>query len=95
VIAVNDCGFAAVAKALQWFATHRRYTELDVGLPKRVRSPIYGAPSHLRAALKPVLNGVGEYAPRWANRLKLARFEDRYFQKVEDWEPLWNFFAPF
>ncbi len=33
VIGFNDCGFPAVQKALRWFRRHRRYHELDVGLP--------------------------------------------------------------
>jgi predicted O-methyltransferase YrrM len=95
VIAINDCGFAAVAKALRWFTTHRRYQELDVGLPTRVRPPIYDAPNKTRAALAPMLRAVGKYAPRFASEFKLVRFEDRYFEKIEDWEPSWDFFAQF
>ena len=34
VIAFNDCGWAAVEKAIRFVETHRRYREVDVGLPR-------------------------------------------------------------
>ena len=38
---------------------------------------------------------VGNFAVSLARRLLDRGTEDRYFVKVEDWEPDWNFYAPF
>lgn len=65
VVAFNDCGFPAVDKVINFVQTHRKYRELDVGLPR----------------LEMTMPGL--------------RHEDRYFQKVEAFEPNWNFFAEF
>ena len=64
IIAFNDCGWPSVDKAIDFVLTHRKYTEIDVGLPVTI------------------VNGK-------------QRFEDRYFKKIENWEPRWDFFAQF
>ena len=82
VVAFNDCGWPAVEKAIQFVETHRRYTEMDVGLPKT-----YTRPTGVMDVLRALKYGrVGDY---------FRRREDRYFRKAEVWEPRWDFFAKF
>ena len=82
VIAFNDCGWPAVAKAIRFAQTHRRYRELDVGLACR-----YDRPLSLGIFLRKLKHRqLADY---------FRRQEDRYFQKTEAWEPNWNFFADF
>lgn len=82
VIAFNDCGWAAVEKAIRFVETHRRYRELEVGLPRT-----YDRPPGLIALLRKLKHGrLGDY---WRRR------EDRYFVKLEEWEPGWDFYARF
>jgi predicted O-methyltransferase YrrM len=38
IVAFNDCGWRAVHRALGFVQSHRKYKELDVGLPKDFRS---------------------------------------------------------
>jgi predicted O-methyltransferase YrrM len=38
IVAFNDCGFPAVEKVIQFALTHRSYSELDVGLPPKVKN---------------------------------------------------------
>ncbi len=82
VIAFNDCGWPAVTKAIRFVETHRRYCELDVGLPQS-----YDRSLSLVTLLRKLKHRrLGDY---WRRR------EDRYFRKIEEWEPRWDFFAPF
>lgn len=82
VIAFNDCGWAAVEKAIRFVETHRRYRELEVGLPRS-----YDRPLNPFLFLRKLKHGrLGDY---WRRR------EDRYFVKLEEWEPSWDFFARF
>lgn len=82
VIAFNDAGWPAVEKAIDFVLTHRRYRELDVGLPR-----VYDRPLSLGILLRRIKHGrVGDY---------FRRQEDRYFLKTEEWEPRWDFYAPF
>jgi predicted O-methyltransferase YrrM len=74
ICALNDCDFLAVNKVIRFIKTHRRYREIDVGLPARLS---WAIPGHGK--------------PLWP-RLKKR---DRYFEKLEDWEPRWDFFADF
>lgn len=81
VVAFNDCNWPAVDRAIRFMLSHRRYAEIDVGLPvtlsrkesltKRIGRMLTGEPDQRR------------------------RTEDRYFRKIEDWEPSWDFYAPF
>lgn len=82
IIAFNDCGWPAVAKAIDFVLSHRRYDEIDVGLPKQ-----YSRPDGLRSILRAIrYKRVGEY---------FLQRQDRYFKKTEDWEPRWDFYARF
>lgn len=82
VVAFNDCGWPAVEKAIRFVETHRRYRELDVGLPRTYDRPL--DPSIFLMKLK--RGRLGDY---------FRRQEDRYFVKTEAWEPGWDFFAQF
>lgn len=82
VVGFNDCGMPAVDKVISFLMGHRKYEELDVGLPYE---PSVGLKK--QALLR--------YLPT-ANKIKyFRRAEDRYFRKIENWEPQWDFFAPF
>jgi predicted O-methyltransferase YrrM len=74
VCALNDCDWFAITKVIRFITTHRRYREIDVGLPPRLSWSLPGR----------------EKSP-WP-RLKK---KDRYFEKLEDWEPRGDFFANF
>ena len=82
VIAFNDCGWRAVEKAINFVLTHRRYREIDVGLPKSFERP---------AGVFDVLRKIkhGRLADYW------RQVQDRYFVKTEEWEPRWDFYARF
>lgn len=80
IVVFNDCSWPAVDKAISFVLSHRKYAEMDVGLPK-------------------VLTPKGSVAERIRRKLPggqpRRRSEDRYFRKIEYWEPSWDFFAPF
>jgi predicted O-methyltransferase YrrM len=82
VVGLNDCGWPAVEKVIRFVLTHRKYTELDVGL-----TPQFLDYTRPRELLRRLTHGRKE---TWYRRA-----EDRYFAKTEDWEPKWDFFAPF
>lgn len=82
VVGFNDCGIAGVAKVLRFMRTHRRYDEMNVGLPID-----YGKLAWLRHITRR-LRGQGKGI---SNR----QYQDRYFRKAEAWEPAWDFFAEF
>ena len=76
VVAFNDCGMPAVARAIQFVQTHRRYRELSVGLPRGyfpTRNPLEA----------------------WRRRRDDEQWQDRYFEKVVDYEPAWDFYRSF
>jgi len=82
VIAFNDCGWPAVAKVMDFVLTHRRYGEIDAGLPKT-----YQRPSGVVDVLRKAKHGcLGDY---------FRQCQDRYFRKLEEWEPTWNFYKAF
>jgi hypothetical protein len=82
VVGFNDCGWPAVDKAIRFVVSHRKYTEVDVGLP-----PEFLGHTRPRELLRRLT--LGDRA-KWYRRA-----EDRYFTKDEHWEPKWDFFAPF
>lgn len=82
VVAFNDCGWPAVDKVIKFVLTHRRYTELNVGLPMEIAGY-----SRQRELLRRLCLGRKE---DW-----YRHDEDRYFRKAEAWEPRWDFFAEF
>lgn len=82
VVAFNDCGWPAVAKAIDFALSHRRYAEYDVGLAKA-----YARPDSLRSLLSAIRHGrFGEY---------FLQRQDRYLRKLEVWEPAHDFYVRF
>lgn len=82
VVGFNDCGMAGVDKALGFVQSHRKYEEIDVGLPID-----YGRLGRTRL-LGRILRGR-------SRGLRMRQHQDRYFRKVEDWQAPWDFYAPF
>jgi predicted O-methyltransferase YrrM len=82
LVGFNDCGFRAVDKVIKFVQSHRKYEEMDVGLPAdRV--------DHTR--LRGLLRRLTRRPPQVSYRMR----QDRYFRKVANWEPDWDFFAEF
>ena len=73
VVGFNDVSWRSVHKVLGFLRGHRRYAEMNVGLPAE-----YG-------------QGIGALI-RWFERRSAA---DRYFKKLEAWEPRWDYYAAF
>jgi predicted O-methyltransferase YrrM len=83
LLGFNDCGWPAIGRAIRFLETHRRYREIAPPLPTFGR--------RVRAALSCLRHGrLGEYQV-WRD----LREEDRYLEKLEAWEPRWDFYAPF
>lgn len=82
VVGFTDCGLPAIDKVIRFVLSHRRYAELDVGLPAR-----YAGVSWWRE--------LGRVLRRRERAATYRRMQDRYFEKREAWEPPWNFYAPF
>lgn len=79
IAAFNDCSWPAVEKAIDFVLSHRKYTEIDVGLP---------VPRKRKQELLKFLT--------FGHRKVVGKWEaDRYFRKDADWEPSWDFYAPF
>lgn len=81
-VAFNDCEYPAVHRAIRFVETHRRYEEVDVGLPLE-----YVGRSRA-ARLRARLAGL-------TDREAFPSVHDRYLRKLEDWEPGWDFYRPF
>src|ERR1700733_2878238 len=79
IAAFNDCSWPAVEKAIEFVLTHRKYTEIDVGIP---------VPRQRKKALLQLL-------PFTRKEHICKRPGDRYLKKDAHWEPRWDFFAPF
>jgi predicted O-methyltransferase YrrM len=75
VVAFNDAGYRAVHKVIQFLKTHRRYREINVGLPADYRG-----------------RNLLFTGARWLSGMPT---QDRYFEKLEDWEPDWHFYKSF
>lgn len=82
VVAFNDCGLAGVDKAIGFVQSHRKYEEMNVGLPID-----YGQLGRARL--------LGRLLRGRTRGLKMRQHQDRYFRKVEDWQAPWDFYAPF
>lgn len=75
VIAFNDAALPAVHRVTRFVTRHRRYEEVDVGLPDR----------YLTSSVR---TSVGRMLLRRPKR-------DRYFRKVETWEPRFDYWRRF
>lgn len=82
VVGFNDCGWPAVDKAIKFVMSHRRYAELDVGLP-------------LEAADYSRAKGLKRRLLRRDVRSSYRQAQDRYFRKLGAWEPSWDFYVEF
>jgi predicted O-methyltransferase YrrM len=81
-IAFNDCQMDSVNKVIAFLQTYRRYAELDVRLPYS-----YVGYTRLKGVLRR-LRGISA-------KSYFRNGSDRYFEKKEDWDPRWDFFASF
>jgi hypothetical protein len=78
-VAFNDCGWRAVSKAIGFLLTHRKYSEIDVGLTPSV---------------VPGRELIRFATGKWGRHYKRMN-HDRYFRKDEAWEPGHDFFKSF
>lgn len=84
IVAFNDCGWPAVHKVIKFLLCHRRYKEINVSLPRT----FVARQSVSQFVRKQLLQD------RAVDQLRIQE-QDRYFRKLEAWEPSWNFFAEF
>lgn len=82
IVGFNDCGWRSVDTVIRFVLSHRKYSEINTGLPVTLANY-----SRKRELLRRLVFGRKE---EW-----YRRSEDRYFKKTVDWEPRWDFFAPF
>ncbi len=84
IVGFNDCGWPAVHKVIKFLLSHRRYEEINVSLPcKFTKRPNVG-----QFVRKQVLKDTA------VDQMRIQA-QDRYFRKLEAWEPKWDFFAEF
>jgi len=81
IIGVNDCGYPAVHKMLHFIKSHRRYCEIAVGLSHNC----------FKILAKAALGTLKGYPPS----ISFRKYHDRYFRKIEVWEPNYDFFRNF
>jgi len=82
VIGFNDCGWPAVHRVISFLLSHRKYEEMDVGLP-------------LEFADYTRFRGLLRRVTRRDPRLYFRVAQDRYFRKAQHWEPNYDFFSKF
>jgi len=82
IVGFNDCSWPSVDKVIRFVLSHRKYSEINAGLPVTLSGC-----SRKRELLRRLTFGRKE---EWYRRC-----EDRYFKKTANWEPRWDFFAPF
>ncbi len=96
-LAFNDCGLEAIALVIKYLLSHRRYTEIDVGLAFAPGRP-YGVMGALRQAHRHPLNAAAALGRVFDPR-RFAEFrrphQDRYFTKKDSWEPMTDIPMPF
>lgn len=88
VVGFNDSDWPTVIPTLRFVRKHRRYDALDVGL-----APTYGtrnglARAYLRGEAKLVSRRLRPSRCRPVARVLGRRSDDRYFRKIENWEPI-------
>jgi hypothetical protein len=82
VVGFRGCGYPSVDKVIRFVRSHRKYDELDVGLPLEV------ANYSRRRGLLRRLTGKDP-------RAYYMQRQDRFFIKRQVWEPSWDFYAEF
>lgn len=69
VIGFNDCGYRAIHKALSFVRTHRKYTELDVGLKPdfRAATPLLSGARRIlrRSSSDRYFQKTADWEPAW------------------------------
>ncbi len=80
VVVFNDTHRPAVDRVIRWLRSHRRYDEMPVLEPKPVTIP-----------LVPPSFPIGRRFRRSTGRL----WNDRYFRKLNAWEPAWDEYHDF
>jgi hypothetical protein len=100
IVGFDDCDMPAVHKVIQFVLSHRRYEEIDVGLPADF---VVGLPVTaetflgFRGRIKRAMGGRVLNALRQATGgvPRVYTQANRYFRKVKDWQPKWDFYADF
>ncbi len=95
-IGVNDCSFASVNKALNWFLSHRDYQEVVTNLPHKYRRIRHSGSK--RRFWDDLIDGGLKFTPLGKLDKSLfnsVRAEDRYFRKLSSKEPSWDYFSRF
>lgn len=90
IVGFNDCDWKGVLRALRFVERHRHYEQVDFGL-----LPRWGTRTALSAQLRRVAERVrpGLVDQRLIGPLLGRRREDRYFRKLDRWEPPHGFWA--
>lgn len=92
IVAFDDCWFPAVHKAIDFVLSHRRYEEIDAGLPRATEN-LSGASGLVKRIIG--LRLLNEWRRMTGRQTGMYTPYNRYLRKTDDWEPAWNFFADF
>jgi predicted O-methyltransferase YrrM len=87
VVGFNDCDWPAVIPTLRFLSRYRRYESLAVGLASLYGTRNEAVRKYLRAEAKVLPSWTRPSRLRAVGRLLGRRREDRYFRKVDTWEP--------
>lgn len=92
VVGFNDCDWPAVMPTLRFLERYRKYQRVDSGLPA-----LYGTRNSMAATAYRMGKRLG-FENLTANRLVGPllgrRREDRYYRKLQAWEPSEGFYRP-
>ncbi len=80
VVVFNDASMPAIDRVIRWLRSHRRYKEMPVLEPKPVTVPL------IHESFP-----IGRRLRRPSGRL----WNDRYFRKLDVWQPAWDEYADF
>ena len=99
IIGINDTNFAAVDKALTCFLLHRNYIEIDSILPNKWRRIQHKEKENMFTKLIDlVINIIMKTTFLGNSKVRLfstVKSQDRFFIKIDDFEPRWNFYRNF
>ena len=87
VVGFNDCDWPAVIPTLRFLQKHRGYESLDVGLQPAYGTRNEAARWYLRAEARVLPSRGRPSRLRPISRSLGRRREDRYFRKLDNWEP--------
>jgi predicted O-methyltransferase YrrM len=99
IFGINDTNFAAVDKALTCFLLHRNYIEVDSLLPNKWRRIQHKEKENTLSKLIDLIINI-IMKTTFLGNAKVGLFgtvksQDRFFRKVDDFEPRWNFYRNF